>query len=109
MFTRMQYLVQPKQFDEIEESVEFERAMQHHNYTYDKLMRLLMQPCDRMLVQCSWLNRIQPCNEIFGISKTTKGFCCSFNTYDYLGYENLKFLHMFFYRTLFEQYIYQPQ
>lgn len=88
MFGKMQLLVQPKQFDEIEASLELERAMERHNYTYDKLMHLLMQPCDQMIEQCSWLNRIRPCNEMFGVSRTTKGFCCSFNTIDHLRYNN---------------------
>lgn len=93
----MQLLVQPKQFDEIEASLELERAMDLHNYTYDKLMRLLMQPCDQMIVQCSWLNRNRPCNEMFGVSKTTKGFCCSFNTIDHLRCANGRF--NFFHKT----------
>lgn len=88
MFKKLQLLVQPKPFNEIEYSLELERAMKHYNYTYDKLMYLMMQPCDQMLLKCAWLNRNRPCNEMFGISKTTKGYCCSFNTIDNLRYEN---------------------
>lgn len=95
MFKILHLLVQPKPFKEIKDSLELERAMKHFNYTYDKLLYLLMQPCDRMLVQCAWLNQIQPCNEMFGISKSTKGYCCSFNTIEHLRYDNWKKLPFF--------------
>lgn len=96
MFTNLQILVQPKRFNDIEYSLELERAMKHHNYTYDKLLYLLMQPCDQMLLQCAWLNRIQPCNEMFGVSRSTKGYCCSFNTIDNLRYARIGILHFRF-------------
>lgn len=86
VFTKMQYLVQPKKMDDVAASLEFESAMDMHNYSYDRLMFHLMQPCDEMLLQCSWLNRIRPCNEMFKVSRTTKGFCCSFNTINHLKY-----------------------
>lgn len=95
MFIDLKVMVKPKRFDEIEYSLELERAMEYHNYTYEKLMFHLMQPCDQMLLQCVWLKRIRPCNEMFDVSRTTHGFCCSFNTIDNLRYIGSKFLHVF--------------
>lgn len=95
IFSKLQYLVSPKRFYETEKSMEFERAMKHHNYTYDTLMHSLMQPCDKMILQCSWLNRIRPCNDMFIVSRTTKGFCCSFNTKEHLRYIRIRDWHFY--------------
>ncbi|XP_033210034.1 pickpocket protein 28-like [Belonocnema kinseyi] len=50
----------------------------------EELMKYLMQPCEKMLLHCGWLDKIYDCNKIFKVSKTSEGFCCSFN-YHFLG------------------------
>lgn len=65
--------------NETDELHELERAMAHFNWTSEILLEKLMQPCDRMLMKCLWLNENIPCERLFKVSKTTQGFCCSFN------------------------------
>lgn len=52
------------------------RAM---DYRIDSLLRELMHPCKSMVKMCFWTDEYVPCEELFYISKTTEGFCCSFN------------------------------
>ncbi|XP_037049613.1 pickpocket protein 11-like [Bradysia coprophila] len=49
------------------------------NYTTEKLMFELMQPCSVMLENCIWLGQSVPCDTIFRVAKSSEGFCCSFN------------------------------
>lgn len=78
-FENLNAIVQAKNVDNIIEIQEFERAMNRHNYTIQRMLRELMQPCNRMLRYCSWLDTVYRCDELFIISRTAKGFCCSFN------------------------------
>lgn len=48
-------------------------------YTIESFFRAAMQPCSVMLKLCIWYNRRMPCNELFFITKSSEGFCCSFN------------------------------
>lgn len=49
------------------------------NFTTDKLMMTLAQPCDIMLKKCYWLGKATNCSEIFRVTTSGYGFCCSFN------------------------------
>lgn len=49
------------------------------NYTIDKLMRTLAQPCESLLKKCYWLGKATNCSEIFRTTTSGFGFCCSFN------------------------------
>lgn len=49
------------------------------NYTTQKLMLELMQPCEKLLLHCSWLGKEYPCKSIFRVTMSADGFCCSFN------------------------------
>lgn len=49
------------------------------NYTTEKLMFELMQPCSLMLETCIWLGKFVPCEKVFRVAKSSEGFCCSFN------------------------------
>lgn len=49
------------------------------NYTTERLMFELMQPCENMLSNCTWLGKSQPCETLFRVAKSAEGFCCSFN------------------------------
>ncbi|XP_051174622.1 pickpocket protein 11-like [Leptopilina boulardi] len=49
------------------------------NKTMEQLMFELMQPCSKMLRLCVWLDQEYDCNKIFKATKSSEGFCCSFN------------------------------
>lgn len=42
-------------------------------------MKKLMFPCTKMLYRCRWEGVIVDCKELFTVSETYQGFCCSFN------------------------------
>lgn len=50
-----------------------------NGYTSETLLLELMQPCDKLLSHCYWLNQRIPCNDVFETTKSSEGFCCSFN------------------------------
>lgn len=56
--------------------------LQSYNYTAESLMYELMEPCSFMMQKCAWLGNAIPCEKLFKVSKSTEGFCCSFN---YIG------------------------
>lgn len=64
-------------------TVEFENL----GYKTDKTMRAVMQPCNKMLKKCYWLSKEVSCEELFHLSKSSGGYCCSFN---YKGIEDKK-------------------
>lgn len=49
------------------------------NYTTERLMYELMQPCEHMIANCTWLGMAMPCVQLFRVAKSSEGFCCSFN------------------------------
>lgn len=38
-----------------------------------------MYPCSNLLFRCRWEGKIVDCKELFSVSETYQGFCCSFN------------------------------
>lgn len=48
-------------------------------YTVEQFFRIAMQPCSAMLKLCVWYDHRIPCEKLFFITKSVKGFCCSFN------------------------------
>lgn len=59
--------------------VAIQNALQKMNYTTEKLMYEVMQPCRQMLERCSWLGTLVPCETLFQVATSAEGFCCSFN------------------------------
>lgn len=55
------------------------RLLQEAGYTPDSLMSELAQPCDRLLKRCLWKGTESPCSELFKLSRSSEGICCSFN------------------------------
>lgn len=49
------------------------------NYTIERVMYELMEPCDKLIVFCQWLGRNLPCASLFRVVTSTEGFCCAFN------------------------------
>lgn len=70
-------LVQPEYVDDMH--TQPLTVLTELNYTTEKLMFELMQPCDIMLDTCIWLGKFVPCDQIFRVAKSSEGFCCSFN------------------------------
>lgn len=80
IFAQLSALSHSKQIDiNTSEYIEFDRAITQFGYTSETLMLSLMHPCDRMLRQCIWWSKPTPCDQLFRVSRTTEGFCCSFN------------------------------
>ncbi|XP_076276103.1 pickpocket protein 28 [Lasioglossum baleicum] len=77
LFSSLMKLIRP---DKIEiDNATAAWALDTLGYTVDKLMFELMQPCNALLVRCSWLGQIYNCNKIFKTVKSNEGFCCGFN------------------------------
>lgn len=49
-------------------------------YTPQKFLHEMMQPCNKMLKKCLWYDRVTPCDTLFYVTKSSRGFCCSFNS-----------------------------
>lgn len=76
-FKNLYTLINYEQVDEDYSRV-FE-FLEKFNYTTNKLMRTLAQPCDSLLRRCYWLGKLTNCSEIFRTTTSGFGFCCSFN------------------------------
>lgn len=77
--SRLNLLIRPKKTFNGLEITELKRAMNALNLTIPELMQQMMQPCDRMIRYCTWLNRLTPCKELFHVVESTYGYCCAFN------------------------------
>lgn len=55
-------------------------ALSALGYTAEKLLLEVMQPCNKMLKKCLWYDRVTPCDTLFYVTKSSQGFCCSFNS-----------------------------
>lgn len=64
---------EPEDFNEIR-SVLLER-----NYTTESFMMEVTQPCENLLQSCVWGEQEVPCGDIFRMTRSSEGFCCSFN------------------------------
>lgn len=96
-FADLRYIVKPFEYaDNVTTEMEqFEVAMHKFNYTMESLMLELMEPCKSFIKQCTFINEDLPCDQLFFITKTTDGFCCSFNyklVFNYKAYTKYVFL-----------------
>lgn len=62
-----------------EEFLNISLILQDIGYTTETLMMELVQPCEQLLKLCWWKGAMTPCNELFKLSRSTEGVCCSFN------------------------------
>lgn len=81
-------LVQPEYTKDAFEDTH--KILEELGYKTETLMREVMQPCELMLNQCSWLGKFVPCDTLFRTAKSILGYCCSFN-YDAIM-DNLEML-----------------
>lgn len=72
-------LVRPTKAFNGKEANELTRAMDALNITIPMLMQQMMQPCNRLVRYCKWLNRLIPCSDLFTEVQSTYGYCCAFN------------------------------
>lgn len=42
-------------------------------------MKKLMYPCSKLLFRCRWEGNIMDCKDLFTVTETYQGYCCSFN------------------------------
>lgn len=42
-------------------------------------MKKLMYPCSKLLFRCRWEGKIMDCKDLFTVTETYQGYCCSFN------------------------------
>lgn len=62
-----------------EEFLYISSILQDMGYNTESLMTELAQPCENLLKYCFWKGTQTPCNELFKLSKSSEGICCSFN------------------------------
>lgn len=96
-------LIQIRPVNDSYETKEVRRAMIPLNWTIETYMLSVMQPCNRMLRKCLWLNEKIPCDQLFVVSKTTQGFCCSFN---YKGTNKCEKFCLYIHFFLFQSFIF---
>jgi acid-sensing ion channel, other len=56
-----------------------QEILQANRFTVDLAMKRLMYPCTKMIHRCRWEGKIVDCKQMFSISETYQGYCCSFN------------------------------
>lgn len=79
VLSKLADLVRPQFIDWNEDNSQTYAAINEMGYTTETLMFELMQPCEKMLQQCFWLNQKMPCASLFRVTTSSGGFCCSFN------------------------------
>lgn len=80
-FFHMKSLIEPKPQEWPKQGHNITVSLGKFGYTADSLMREVAQPCSSMVKQCFWMGRSMPCDELIFVSKSEKGYCCSFNRY----------------------------
>lgn len=56
-----------------------QQLLQDNRFDVQLTMKKLMYPCTKLLYRCRWEGTIVDCKEIFSVSETYQGYCCSFN------------------------------
>ncbi|XP_041975970.1 sodium channel protein Nach-like [Aricia agestis] len=53
--------------------------LKRHYYSVDTIMEEVHQPCERLLLYCSFNRKRKRCVDVFSLIKTYEGHCCTFN------------------------------
>lgn len=53
--------------------------LEENRFNVELTMKKLMYPCTKLLFRCRWQGKITDCKELFAVSETYQGYCCSFN------------------------------
>lgn len=70
-------LINPEFYNE--DFVNISKIMGELGYNAETLMLQVFQPCEKLLVVCTWKGEESPCEDLFKISRSSEGLCCSFN------------------------------
>lgn len=70
-------LINPEFYNE--DFVNISKIMGELGYNAESLMLEVFQPCEKLLIMCSWKGEECPCEDLFKISRSSEGLCCSFN------------------------------
>lgn len=56
-----------------------QELLQENRFDVQLTMKKLMYPCTKLMNRCRWEGVIVDCKELFLVSETYQGYCCSFN------------------------------
>jgi acid-sensing ion channel, other len=59
--------------------------LQDNRFDVQLTMKKLMYPCTKLMFRCRWEGVIMDCKELFTVSETYQGYCCSFNILKPIG------------------------
>ena len=62
-----------------EENINQFYMLNNYSSKMSEVLQSAMLSCDEMIVVCQWKGVTKSCAELFTISKSDSGFCCSFN------------------------------
>lgn len=81
--TKLGTLVRPQNLGWTEEIIaslnKTEKIVREMGYLSADLMLEVMQPCEHLFKTCRWLGVIRNCDTLFRVTKSSQGYCCSFN------------------------------
>ena len=75
----VKFSVDPRSLVKIDDS-ELDGILNDMKGDVAKLMGMVAPSCKRMMLICRWQGEYRNCSEMFKVTKTDNGFCCSFNT-----------------------------
>ena len=75
----VKFSVDPRSLEKIDDS-ELDEILNKMKGDVAKLMGMVAPSCKRMALICRWQGEYRNCSEMFKVTKTDNGFCCSFNT-----------------------------
>lgn len=79
VFSHFHTFLEPKPIQWPENAKKIMLELDGLGFTVESFFRSAMQPCHAMLKLCIWYDQRIPCEKLFFVTKSTKGFCCSFN------------------------------
>lgn len=62
-----------------------QQLLEGNRFDVSTTMKKLMYPCHELLFRCRWEGKISNCSELFSVSETYQGYCCSFNILKPIG------------------------
>lgn len=68
---------------DVEQLWQMDAILSANNYTTEMVAKYLHQPCAELIVKCRWEFKIVPCEEIFEVSMSYHGSCCTFKKFKY--------------------------
>ncbi|XP_023247579.1 sodium channel protein Nach-like [Copidosoma floridanum] len=91
-FTSLPQLVRPNLL-----KLDNKRALEFlalEGISIEDVMYEMMQPCESLLLRCSWEGKTYDCKNIFRPIKSVEGFCCAFNYHVNVSMNSTFGIHM---------------